>query len=180
MRIFVIGTARCGATTFLRACRHLTNFTTGRSPGIPLGEGKAFLYPDHHIEVDPRLAWFLGSLADRYPDAVFVHLRRRRNEVVDSLVRHWSRLWQDPCLTAFRQVALPKGTGWSFEQRRHLGELVVDSTLANVDTFLRTRTSLTLWLHEIQESFPVFLDFIGAEGNLAAALDEWLFLDEGI
>jgi len=73
MRVFVLCTGRCGSLTFARAAAHATNYTAAHeSDGLRRG----LAFPDDHIEVNNRLVWFLGILAERYPQARFVHLTR--------------------------------------------------------------------------------------------------------
>lgn len=159
-----------GTSTFIRACRHLTNFTVGCSAAIPLIGEPQFQYPDNHIEVDPRLVWFLGPLMRRYPDAVYVHLRRREEDVIASLMNFPIRSSQEPLLKALQGMLPPDA---STELRRSVLQMYVNSVNASAETFLRTRSSMNLWLHGMRESFPVFLDYIGAQGDISAAVAEW-------
>jgi len=83
MRIFVLCTGRCGSMTFAKACSHITNYTSAHESGRYVD----WSYQDNHIEVDNRLSWFLGTLAERYPDSMFVHLSRNRDAVIESFTR---------------------------------------------------------------------------------------------
>ena len=83
LNVFVLCTGRCGSVTFARACRFIDNYTAGHETA----HGYNLEYPDRHIEVDNRLSWFLGRLDERYPDAYYVHLLRRREDVVQSFAR---------------------------------------------------------------------------------------------
>lgn len=86
----MLSTGRSGTATWARACETLRPHTTGLTVGH---ESRAHLiagrldYPDRHIEVDNRLAWFTGSLAREYgyDDAtVWVHLTRDPTRVAES------------------------------------------------------------------------------------------------
>ena len=70
MNVFVLTTGRSGSLTFAEACRHITNFSCGHETRVGLIGAERLAYPDQHIEVDNRLAWFTGRLERR--------LRRRR------------------------------------------------------------------------------------------------------
>lgn len=83
MRVFVVGTGRCGSSTFYQACRHISNYTAGHETAA--GSIQLPDYPDNHIEVDCQNTLKLGLLLDRYPDALFVHLIRERNACIKSL-----------------------------------------------------------------------------------------------
>lgn len=49
----------------------------------------------------------------------------------------------------------------------------VQTATANIEEFTKFRPSMTIWLDEVVERFPVFLDRISAEGALHAAVAEW-------
>jgi hypothetical protein len=170
MRIFVLGTGRCGTTTFARACAHLTNFTAGHETRAKRIGADRFAYPDRHIEADNRLCWFLGELGHRFPDAWYVHLRRDREEVVDSFLRRWNT---KSIIRAFGHQVVLHGADWPDDERRDVCGFYVDTVTANVAEFLAQRRSMTIWLSEAPVVFPAFLDWIDAEGDLAAAMAEW-------
>jgi hypothetical protein len=90
MRVFAVGTGRCGSTTFAEACSHITNFTSAHESGKGKLAGR-LEYPDRHIEVDNRLSWFLASLHERYGNDVFyVHLTRDPSATTRSFVARWA------------------------------------------------------------------------------------------
>ncbi len=62
MNVFVLGTGRCGTTTFMKACRHVTNCTSGHETRVNHVGPERLSYPSNHIEADNRLSWFLGRL----------------------------------------------------------------------------------------------------------------------
>ena len=77
MRVFVLGTGRTGSTTFVKACRHIDNYTAS-TRSLPETDirSKRLDYPECHIEVDPRLVTALDALGASFAStALFVHLR---------------------------------------------------------------------------------------------------------
>jgi hypothetical protein len=170
MRVFILGTGRCGTTTFIRACEHLTNFTAGHETRVRLIGEDRFAYPEQHIEADNRLGFFLGELGNRFPYACYVHLRRDREEVAESFARRWG---PKSIIGAFGRSIVMRPADWPPARRRDVCRFYVDTVTANVDAFLAGRDATTMWLHEARESFPAFLRQIGAEGDLDAAAAEW-------
>lgn len=174
MNVFVVGTGRCGTVTFSKACAHLTNYTSGHETRVRALKGR-LVYPPNHVEADPRLSWHLGQLHLAYPDAFYVHLRRRSEEVVASLLRRWdtSRFLRFLRLALVRRDERHYATR---EARVALCELYVQMVTTNVALFfehLSDQNYVTLWLHEVKEQFPWFLRRIDARGNLDAAVAEW-------
>ena len=89
MRVFVVGTGRCGTRTFHQACLRISNFTAGHETHALRSIGD-LEYPDGHIEVDHHLGWALPLLLERYPpgpDALYIHLLREREDCVRSFSR---------------------------------------------------------------------------------------------
>lgn len=80
MRVFVVGTGRCGTVSFSVACRYITNYTSGHET-----ISHELVYPDQHIEVNPHFHARLHTLIHKYPDARWVHLIRKRDTCVESL-----------------------------------------------------------------------------------------------
>jgi len=87
MNVFVLNTGRCGSTTFARACRHISNFSSAHESRTYLFGEERLAYPSNHIEVDNRLSWLLGRLDRKYGDrAVYVHLKRNIHDTAASFV----------------------------------------------------------------------------------------------
>ncbi len=162
MRVFVVGTGRCGSVTFSKACRHLDGFTVGHESPV----GRELAFPDQHVEVSPRLTWVLPVLVQKYRhDVLYVHLRRKREEVIASWLRRgrrrgpgiWERLVNDSSINSYRQIC----------------ELCYDSMIATIDLALVGTNHLTLWLHHAQESWIEFWTAIRAKGDYQRSLAEW-------
>jgi hypothetical protein len=189
VRVFVLGTGRTGSTTFARACRHITNHTAAHESRIDVVEGRLD-YPDDHIEADNRLSWFVGTLVKRYPDALFVSLTRDPEAVVGSYRHRFRDTWaplgrlRSDLVRAVRhrhRLSIVDGFAHSIVYRDaplHGAEvdevlrLFVETVNDNVDLALEGRHHLRLHLETLVDEFPAFWDRIGAEGDLAAALDE--------
>jgi len=165
MRVFVVGTGRCGTCTFFQACKHISNFTTdheGKSGQRDIGEWE---YPDNHIEVAAHLAIAMGHLRLKYPEARWVHLIRNEENCVRSLVTnsqapldyfalHWLQAFQ------FNPVRCA----------RVFYHLVNDNIRAMLP---RGNYSMTIQLENIQNAWPEFWSWIEASGTYSSSLDTW-------
>lgn len=173
MNVFILSTGRCGSTTFERACRHISNYTTGHETRVDALGPARLDYPPAHIESDNRLAWFLGRLERRYPrDVFYVHLQREPEAVARSYAR---RLTPGMILPAYAR-------GIYLYQPRELDEALalaaardyIDTVSANIELFLRSKANwMPFQLENAKEDFKVFWSRIGAEGDLNAALAEF-------
>lgn len=171
MRVFVLGTGRCGTTTFAKACAHLSNYTAGHETRIAqIGESR-FSYPDGHIEADNRLVWFLGSLAEHFDgtDVFYVHLRRNPEDVIRSFDGRWNG-----------EVSIIRAFGYDITcgsanvaDADAITRFYIDTVTANIEDFLRDRQSMTMRLEEMPNIFPQFLNRISAKGDIDAAIKEW-------
>lgn len=171
--IFVLGTGRCGSVTFIRACQHLSNFTAGHETRAGYIGKERFAYPDNHIEADNRLSWFLGGLADSFSDdrTLYVHLRRDREATAASFLRRWDSTYRSSIIRAFGHGLIMRDSDW--DNPRAVCEAYVDTVTQNIDVFLRDRDATTIWLENAAEEFPLFVERIGATGDVAAAFAEW-------
>jgi len=168
MNVFVLNSGRCGSTTWIRACRHITNYSAGHESRSHLVGPQRLAYPPNHIEADNRLSWLLGRLDAAYgPRAFYVHLRRD-----------------------------PQATAKSFARRRHFGILrayaegillgadprtdpmalagdYLETVEANIRLFLRDKPKvMEARLERLEEDFRAFWQAIGAQGDLQGALAE--------
>jgi hypothetical protein len=168
MNVFVLTTGRSGSLTFAEACRHITNYTTGHETRVGLVGAGRLDYPDRHIEVDNRLAWFLGRMEAAFGDsAVYVHLRRDAEATAASHVKRWNK----PAMQSYR-----KGILWDVDPDTDRLDLARDLTLTmntNIEYYLRDKTrAMRIDIETAGASFPGFWERIGAEGDLDAALRE--------
>jgi hypothetical protein len=162
VRVFVVGTGRCGSTTFARAAAHAANYTAAHESSIPAD----LEFPDRHVEVSPRLTWVLPKLVERYStDVLYVHLRRRRTEVIESWLRRgrhrgpgiWERLVYHTLPDDYRRTC----------------ELCHDAMTGMIGRCLAATDHVTMWLHSIRQSWDRFWRRIGAEGDYRGSLAEW-------
>lgn len=170
MRVFVLGTGRCGTTTFAEACAHFTNFTSAHESRSRFVGEERFAYPNDHIEVDNRLSWMLGSLADRFDgtDVFYVHLRRDASEVVRSFARRWDDGNRASIIRAFAHGIIQRRPDWPTDDIERVCRFYVEVVTANVSAFLATRPSMEMWLPYLRADFPDFMERIGAIGRLEA------------
>ncbi len=166
MNVFVVSTGRCGSTTLARACRHITNFTSGHETNRSRPIQRRLKYRDQHIEIDNRLSWFLGTLARRYGAAAYyVHLKRDPEAVAESFMHRWRA--RHSIIRAFANNILCVN-----EQTIDVVRLYVASVNANIAHFLRDKpNAMTIELEHLETQFPEFWSWIGAEGDLDAAIE---------
>lgn len=164
MRVFVLCTGRCGSLTFAKACQQMSNFTAGHESGAGL---YTLVYPEQHIEVDNRLAWMLGPLALKYPNAIYVWLRRQRADVIESFTR---RFVDSGIMHGFCRI-VQRGPAQKLAREMYpiLAEQYVDTVEANIATFLQDRIYFEIYIEEPFNQFIRFWVTIGAEGDLAQA-----------
>ena len=180
MNVFVLSTGRSGSETFARACRCISNYSveheSRRAARVEQGllAYSSLEYPTNHIEVDNRLSWFLGTLDKVYGDSAFyVHLIRDQQEVARSLLQRginsilFSYAW-GPLQYYSRTHALPD------ELKYQVGLQYWQMVNDNIELFLRDKTQkLTIWLPDMQQTYPRFWEAIGAQGDLEVAMAEW-------
>lgn len=172
MRVFVLCTGRCGSTTFARAASHATNVTAAHESRAHLLR-RRLDYPDNHVEVDNRLAWFLGGLEKRYgDDPLYVHLTRDAEETAES----YSHRWRGP-------VSLVRAYGSGIVQGRRslqrdedwleVSRSCVATVNENIEAFLSTKTKVVhATLGDLRSGFDEMWKRAGLEGDLAAAHEE--------
>jgi len=169
VRVFVIGTGRCGTRTFRMACRHITNFTSAHESHARKWIGWLD-YPDNHIEIDHHLTWALPLLLDKYPpgaETLYVHLARHREDCVRSLqARHLMDLFAELCCFVDCSSRTP-------DKRRAAAEFYVDSLTRMIDRLLPRGQSMWLRIEELADvGWPKFWPAIGAQGDYDAAVAE--------
>jgi hypothetical protein len=174
MRVFVLGTGRCGTATFSAACSHFENYSSGHeSRAREIGDDR-LAYPDMHIEADNRLSWFLGGLARRFDDTdvIYVHLRRDRDDVIDSFVDRWDSPYRANIVRAFGHGIVTRTRDWDTHDIARVCGFYVDAVTENIAEFLRSRPSMEIWIESAAATFGTFTERIGAVGDDSAALAE--------
>ena len=165
--VFVLCTGRCGSVTFAKACGHFSNYSAGHETNRATGPAR-LAYPEGHIEVDNRLAWFLGGLEERYgDDALYLHLVRDESQVAASYDRRWHH--HGSLIRGFSEGVC----GHTLPGPEAAADLAA-AVNANIRAFLRDKPHvLTGDIDDVTSWFPRFAAAIGAEGNLQAALAEF-------
>ena len=169
MNVFVLNTGRCGSTTFIKACQHITNYTAGHESLISKTGSHRLDYPADHIEADNRLSWFLGRLDKKFADsALYVHLKREPEAVAAS----FSKRIDFGILRAYEQGILMHQ-----QHQRTAHDIALDyieTVNANIELFLKDKSNkMEISIENAGSGFTEFWGKIGAEGNLDEALKEW-------
>ena len=176
MNVFVLNTGRCGSTTFIRACSHISNYTAGHETRTRLLYPEHLDYPDNHIEADNRLVWFLGLLEEKYGnEAFYVYLTRNSDDVVRSYAR---RRFAGGILKAYYEsikmgANIKKFTELHDEEYELYARDYVVTAQKNIEYFLQNkRDKITVRLENIENDYRIFWEAIGAEGNIDLAMEE--------
>lgn len=169
MNVFVLCTGRCGSHTFVEACNHMTNYTTGHETRTRFIGNERLNYAPNHIEADNRLSWFLGRLDSIYGDeAFYVHLTRDRQRNATSM----SRYMHMGILKAYTDGILMRSSYQNDSMAFSLD--LYDTINANIVFFLKDKSrKMDFILENADQDFKVFWEKIGAEGDRDAALGEW-------
>lgn len=170
MNIFVLNTGRCGSTTFIEACKHITNFSSAHESRAGRIGHDRFAYPENHIEADNRLSWFLGRLNQHYGnDAFYVHLKRDEHDTAKSYAK---RLFRQGIIRAYSYGILigSRNAHGAFP-------LALDyctTVNSNIELFLHDKTQKMVFnIEDAKQDFLQFWNLVGAEGDLEAALMEF-------
>lgn len=163
MRAFVVGTGRCGTTTFSEACMHATNYTVGHETAT--GRIADWGYPENHIEVSAPLVVAIPILRRRYPAARWVHLIRADKRT---------------CAQSLRAMSLGRTVrafAWVFFQSHNpnltvASEAMYDCLNGMCDLML-PEERFTLTLEHAKEQWLACWQFMRCEGDYHASLQEW-------
>lgn len=168
MNVFVLCTGRCGSTTFIAACNHITNYSAAHESRTRLIGDERLKYPVNHIEADNRLSWLLGRLEELYGDnAFYVHLRRNKLDTA----RSFSKRYDSGIIRAYRSDILMGGP--QDTDPMNICMDYCDTVNRNIHVFLKDKTrKITFSMETAKEDFEKFWDLVGAEGDLTAALSE--------
>lgn len=162
-------TGRCGSRTLARALRHATNWTVGHERNVKDVTDR-LIYPDRHVEVDNRLAFFLGPLAHRYPAATWVHLVRDPDATARSLA---ATSWRGKrgIMPAFAQRIIWSSAD-SPAERLRAARVYVATQTANIETFLADRPHIRIQIEDPHAAFDRVWDRLGMTGDRQAAHDQ--------
>lgn len=168
MNIFILNTGRCGSTTFIKACQHITNYTAAHESLLTETGINRLNYADNHIEADNRLSWFLGRLDQVYGDkAYYVHLSRNIEDTADS----FSRRIDFGILKAYEKGVLMHSTHQL--SAHEIAADYIDTVESNIRLFLKDKSrKMDVSLETIKTDFKAFWKNINALGDLDKALKE--------
>lgn len=166
--IFVLCSGRCGSVALAHALSYAENFSVGHESRMAMLGPERLHFPDAHIEVDNRLAFMLGPLHARFgDDPLYVHLIRDPAACAASYAKRFR-----PGLLMF---AWARGIHVGLEDRLDLEAVacnLVDTMNQNIRLFLRERPHThTVQVEKFPHDLTMLWETIGAEGDLAAALE---------
>jgi len=169
MNVFILNTGRCGSSTFIKACEHITNYSAAHESRSTLVGTQKLLYPTQHIEADNRLSWVLGRLEQQYGNqAIYIHLSRNKQQTIES----FSKRAGYGIMKAYKEGLLLGGE--ADQSNKQIAEDYIDTVESNIEFFLKDKTNkMNFSLDNAKQDFEVFWKFISAEGNMQAALGEW-------
>lgn len=166
MRVFVVGTGRCGTSTFFHACNHITNYGCGHESKRGPKQIGNWSFPDDHIEIASNLTVGLHKLIYKYPNSLWVRLKRNKRECVRSLAEQASEAMLD-----FAHQ------WWYLDMTEAVDNIEVASQFYDFceDYYQRRlpNNALFLDLEHIREQWSVFWNEARAEGDYLASLKEW-------
>lgn len=169
MNVFILNSGRCGSTTFIKACQHITNYSAAHESLLNKTGAQRFNYPDNHIEADNRLSWLLGRLDKNYgDDAFYVHLKRHPQDTASSFAKRIDF----GILKAYEQGVLMHDTHQL--PAKDIAADYLETVNSNIELFLKDKThKMLISLETVQTDFTDFWQRIGAQGNCDDALGEW-------
>jgi hypothetical protein len=170
MNVFVLCTGRTGSVTFTSACRRMTNFTASHERNSRKLFAERMVYPDNHIEVDNRLTWHLGQLAQVWGDSArYVHLTRDADAVASSMNARWG---QPGAMVQSYKDGILRLT----HERPDLSfayDMIACQETNTLEFLSHRQHVMTFRLEHWQEDWPTFWKWIGAEGDYEAALNRF-------
>lgn len=169
MKIIVLTSGRTGSMALFRACQHVQNFTTGHDSKSGQLAAERAVVPDNHIEIDTRLAWFLGRLAALdNGDVHYVHLTRDPDGIAQSYNKRWAN----------RKGIMRGYCEGLLEREKTLDDLTIAQDMIatidlNIAAFLKDRPHSVIRLETLDTDLPAFFAKIGADVDVGKALSEF-------
>ncbi len=174
MNIFVLCTGRSGSTTFIEACKHITNYSAAHESLSNKTGKERFSFPNNHIEADNRLSWQLGELDKKYgKDALYIHLFRDKESTAKSYMNRFLRPKSVIYAYANGIKKSPPET-LSNKEKYQICLDYVQTINSNIEHFLKDKPrQMSININDIKPLFKAFWSEIQAEGNLENALNEF-------
>jgi hypothetical protein len=169
MNVFVLCTGRCGSTTFIQACKYISNYSSAHESRTGFIYEKRLDYPANHIEADNRLSWFLGKLEKKYGnDACYIHLKRDEIATATSFMERYN----SGIMSAYANAIIMNRSNEIAQFDVCLDYL--RTVNSNIELFLKHKTmKMVFSLENAKSDFVLFWEMIHAKGNLISALAEW-------
>lgn len=167
-------TGRSGSSSFIEACKHISNYTSAHESLSDKLGAERFNFPTFHIEADNRLNWQLGQLEKTYgQNAFYVHLKRDAEATAKSFLKRF--LMPKSMIYAYANGIKKLPPEIINEKDRYQICLdYVETVNANIEVFLKDKPhQINIDLKHIQYGFQQFWKNINAEGNLNLALSEF-------
>lgn len=162
MNVFVLCAGRTASTTFAEACSHIEGYTSSHESLAAQLFSARLDYPNNHIEVDNRLAFFLGSLDQKYGDnAYYVHLTRDESKVAASYRKRW--YYRVSIVRAFYSHILmtPVNDRADYE---NACKFYVETNRQNIHHFLKDKTHTFVFeLENAKPEFERMVSWLGKE-----------------
>lgn len=171
MNVFVLCAGRTASTTFAKASSHIDGFTSGHETRVDRFFEDRLAYPDNHIEVDNRLAFFLGALDKKYgDDAYYVHLRRNAESVAKSYKARWYH--RGSVVRAF-YLNIMQAESYQHDRFMDACRFYVKTNESNIQHFLKDKSHVFEFdVDQAQNHFEEFTRWLGKECP-RAGLDVW-------
>ena len=141
--VFVVSPGRTGTAAMSKALQHLEDFTCGHETAEGRLAQERFPYPSHHVEVDNRLTWMLGTLVKEHSpeETLIVIIKRDQGAVArsylqrflvpdgivasysDGIIRHGGRtldVAQDYVAAVYDQLDLLHTSGFEVAEFEHV------------------------------------------------------------
>lgn len=139
MRVFALTSGRTGSRTFARAMSHQSVFSVAHDSKVSVLDESRLVFPDWHIEIDTRLAWFLGSLDRIYGDVpVFVHLKRNEDDVIRSFYHRETP--PSSIMYAFAHGIVSNRDRKTSKRLMEASALMVRTVNDNIEAFLESKS----------------------------------------
>ena len=168
MNVFVLCTGRCGSTALADACEFITNFSSGHETRAGIVGTDRTSFSDNHIEIDNRLAWYLGRIDEEFGQgAYYVHMKRDFEKVVNSY-----SIRKNFGLMKMFQNGMLIGQDQDVFDDKDLARDICSTIESNIQHFLKDKPNqMEMNLETVQADFEKFWNWIGAEGDYQQALN---------
>ncbi|HBH49712.1 MAG TPA: hypothetical protein DDX98_13795 [Bacteroidales bacterium] len=163
MRCFIFGTGRCGTVAIAQAFKNAINYTVANESLCSLLE-----YPDNHIEVNPQLRLRMDELVQKYPDAIFVWLKRNTKAVEKSYANLDNKMWIEAWWSFNNKIRPTENTAAAVIAVRNIEKMCEDAwkTIKN-----KKCRSIKMDIDFIKNDFINLWNTLGCEGDLKSAIN---------